>query len=903
MSSQYQKYGPEDTPEGEEGDDRFVGVNQRLDPDKLPAGMLADCVNGRMRTMEVVPRLGLAKPGWLNVVSAADDKVRRAAKLYGVGVFRDPNSRDWVLTAADGGVFRHRPHNGRFGLSLPTGVKLLGDCTFVQAFGNVYLFRGKYLQPLKLTSIDTGFADLLARWSASTVYTAAVLVTGQVAQEMAYGPFQSITSLTSVADKATVVTTLEHGYITGADVTMLGAVEVGYNGRWNIVVVDSNTFTYQFPGAAGSPATGTPKVSNNAYYYRALGSRVTLTGITRVGAVATATKAAHGFSNGQYVTVTGADQVEYNVTAALISGVTANTFDYPVTGAPVTPATGATILARTSVVLAGQSPDTNPEAWQRIYNVLPNADDAVFVNNRLLVATAYTPGATDYDSTSTYTKKDFLVGTDIGDDLHFDFSNEFRINQGGSDEIVCVVKMPGGVASTSGTTGQAVVVLKGNSWGVLSGVALSLGNVSLDMKGESYGACSLRGAVIAGDDVLFAASQRGVMSLEQNELGQVRSVDVPFSNDVSDWVKRINWGLGAKIKLAYWDDKLFVAVPLDDGTIAGGNMVPADTAYIAHSGPSWYPVALELGKLYEVDWGNALTVTIDYNTIPGGGGPDVLTPTTNTVGPGRFTATTSFLYFWGSTGAIVTGSLKPVLEDVNNAVLVYDYRVERTSADAQERYYRSGQWASLDQGPGLCVKEWFKAIYNGVERLFFVAEDGWVNLMEECEAGDQIESTTAAGGLGYEEISTRYRTRGYRFGVDLGKKHKRVEMVTSWWNGRVSVTKRSGAQGTEEAVFTALTFSRTKYLKPAGRADYVAGNASGDFDTAGRGDYSVDLSVNQAMPLPAEVRQEVTLRSSTRTLQGRYVQFEMTSDRGRVGLKSCTPTAQDGNRRGGVTIG
>jgi hypothetical protein len=61
--------------------------------------------------------------------------------------------------------------------------------------------------------------------------------------------------------------------------------------------------------------------------------------ITRSGATATFTSATHGLANGATVVVTGADQTDYNITA-VISNVTANTFDYTVANAPTTPSTG-----------------------------------------------------------------------------------------------------------------------------------------------------------------------------------------------------------------------------------------------------------------------------------------------------------------------------------------------------------------------------------------------------------------------------------------------------------------------------------------------------------------------------------------------------------------------------------
>lgn len=61
--------------------------------------------------------------------------------------------------------------------------------------------------------------------------------------------------------------------------------------------------------------------------------------ITRSGGTATVTKNNHGFTNGQSVTVAGADLAAYNGVQT-VGGATANTFTYAVAGTPATPATG-----------------------------------------------------------------------------------------------------------------------------------------------------------------------------------------------------------------------------------------------------------------------------------------------------------------------------------------------------------------------------------------------------------------------------------------------------------------------------------------------------------------------------------------------------------------------------------
>ena len=54
-------------------------------------------------------------------------------------------------------------------------------------------------------------------------------------------------------------------------------------------------------------------------------------------------------------------------------------------------------------------------------------------------------------------------------------------------------------------------------------------------------------------------------------VGQVRSVDIPFSNDIPEIVNRINWAAADQIRVAWWDDKLYVAVPLNGSQPVLGN--------------------------------------------------------------------------------------------------------------------------------------------------------------------------------------------------------------------------------------------------------------------------------------------------------------------------------------------
>ncbi len=69
-----------------------------------------------------------------------------------------------------------------------------------------------------------------------------------------------------------------------------------------------------------------------------------VTSITRSDSTATATIAGHGYVDGDWVLLQGSTEPEYNG-VFVISGVTADTFDFTVVGTPATPATG-TITAQ-----------------------------------------------------------------------------------------------------------------------------------------------------------------------------------------------------------------------------------------------------------------------------------------------------------------------------------------------------------------------------------------------------------------------------------------------------------------------------------------------------------------------------------------------------------------------------
>ena len=113
---------------------------------------------------------------------------------------------------------------------------------------------------------------------------------------------------------------------------------------------------------------------------------ISVSSIVRSGQTATVTTVSnHNLANNVPVTISGADQTEYNVTTAItVTGL--NTFEYQVVGSPATPATGSILAAFTSASVPVQSVDfgaiTNLDAGEQLTLQSPivNVDDTLTVD-------------------------------------------------------------------------------------------------------------------------------------------------------------------------------------------------------------------------------------------------------------------------------------------------------------------------------------------------------------------------------------------------------------------------------------------------------------------------------------------------------------------------------------------
>jgi Domain of unknown function (DUF4397) len=190
-----------------------------------------------------------------------------------------------------------------------------------------------------------GIGGTTAAGSALTVVVVPRSVPGSRAP-MAFTAIQPVALTSNPDSTVTAVAVAPHGLATGAGVVVSGADTAIYNGTFTVTVVDATTFRYRTTRTtAGSPATGYPFFlpGGSASSFNGLPiSRLTASGTTAT----LATSASHGLAKNDIITVSGANQAEYNGIFAVDSVVSGTRVTYTMSGTPTTPATGAPVWRR-----------------------------------------------------------------------------------------------------------------------------------------------------------------------------------------------------------------------------------------------------------------------------------------------------------------------------------------------------------------------------------------------------------------------------------------------------------------------------------------------------------------------------------------------------------------------------
>ncbi len=548
-------------------------------------------------------------------------------------------------------------------------------------------------------------------------------------------------------------------------------------------------------------------------------------------------------------------------------------------------------------------------------NDIPQADRGEWIDARLFVPT------------ETETERDLVNISDYLNATRFaGVRDQARINQGSNDRLIRVLKFG---------KEHAAVCFKTGSIYALYSTQDDLAAMTQDELTRQFGLLCPEACINVGkdeadqpDEVWFMGTTGSIYKITPDSgTGLLGVSSLPVSEEMARTIARINRNVGATtVRFELFDDRLYVAVPLDDATAYGPELLRDSPTYDAGG---IYEMAVVPGATYE--WTKGAS---DYNVSING---DTYSETV------RFTAEQMTLQLNGVESVAVTASVKRVYENVNNAVLVYDF-IKR-------------KWCGYDEASGMWVKDFRKLKVGGEEQLLFISADGFVNYAEALfddevayeSLGNQLHPTGVYDAFGYAVTTglTPGRTYAYESGAyelrtvngsleiaggasvgtfvaaagtlrsygttgqTIGFKLRLVDWTLEYAgvdHDRTTRAYRSGSLGIKRfpwmrlnlrtfhpnysieavmdganerfAMVTGETKDSTRYLRPAGKADRVETNQNDDHATKYREDYAVTLSDDVSSGTDIAVGQTYAVDSEDCYTDASVVYNGVTYDRG-----------------------
>lgn len=151
--------------------------------------------------------------------------------------------------------------------------------------------------------------------------------------------------------------------------------------------------------------------------------------------------------------------------------------------------------------------------------------------------------------------RDTVVASDSLDYTRYPPENSFRVNNGTGDAITRLYPF----------NEQTLIVLKGLSINLLTNVYGDLSAVDNDLLTTEYGCLARDTVATIGADVWFLA-YGGVYTVVQTMQNKLQGDTVPVSFPITPLMKRVNWSAAVNACAAYYENKYYLAVPLDGAT-------------------------------------------------------------------------------------------------------------------------------------------------------------------------------------------------------------------------------------------------------------------------------------------------------------------------------------------------
>jgi hypothetical protein len=185
---------------------------------------------------------------------------------------------------------------------------------------------------------------------------------------------------------------------------------------------------------------------------------------------------------------------------------------------------------------------------------MPAPKYGVYFQRRLWCPYFYEPEGTSISPTYTDRKlRDEICASDILDSSTFDsIASQFRITAGIADYLVAMHPF----------YEDNMIVFNRNSIHMITGTQGTLSDTVLREMTREVGCLARKSIVTKGNTILFL-SDDGVYALDFIDQYNLRGTEEPLSKAIQPFIDRINKGLAANSVGIYFDNRYFLAVPLD----------------------------------------------------------------------------------------------------------------------------------------------------------------------------------------------------------------------------------------------------------------------------------------------------------------------------------------------------
>jgi hypothetical protein len=188
------------------------------------------------------------------------------------------------------------------------------------------------------------------------------------------------------------------------------------------------------------------------------------------------------------------------------------------------------------------------------FSYMPGPPWATYFQRRLWMPYLYENGGTL--TASTYTNRgiaDEIIASDILDSNTYDrVLNQFRISGGTADYVVAM----------HGFYDDALVVMNRNSIHAVVGTQGSLADTVVKELTSEVGCLARKSVVMQANNLMFL-SDNGVYALTFLNDYNLRGTEEPLSKNIQPYIDRINARLAGNATAVYYDNRYYLAVPLD----------------------------------------------------------------------------------------------------------------------------------------------------------------------------------------------------------------------------------------------------------------------------------------------------------------------------------------------------